>query len=934
MSEVINHYGTPRHSGRYPWGSGDDPEQRNKSFLGYVDELEKKGLSEVEVAKGCGMTTSQLRNKKSIANAEQRKANTMQALKYKDKGYSNNAIGRMMGGVNESTVRSWLNPVLQERSNTTATIAKMLKESVDKKKYVDIGVGVERHIGVSRTKLKTAIALLQEEGYLLTHVPVKQVGTGKNTTTLILSKPKKDDAVEVIKLRNMGYSDFDISKKMKIKESDVTALVKESFSDVFKNKDQIKMITDYSEDGGRTILGLEPPKNIDSKRILIRYAEDGGKDKDGVIELRRGVDDISLGNSRYAQVRIATDGTHYLKGMAMYNDDIPTGVDIIYNTNKSKDTPKEKVFKSMEKDKDGNIDSDNPFGATVRQKHYTDSKGQKQLSALNIVGSKPGSGEEGAWESWAKTLSSQVLSKQAPSLAKKQLGLVYDAKKKEYDEIMALTNPVVKKKLLKTFSDNCDSEAVHLKGAAMPRQMSHIILPLPKLKPTEVYAPNYENGERVVLIRHPHGGIFEIPELVVNNKNPSGRNLLGGIKDAIGIHPEVAERLSGADFDGDTVLVIPNPVKGGIKTSAALQGLKDFNPREQYKEVPGMKLMGTPGGGSTGQKMGDISNLITDMTIKGANTNEIARAVRHSMVVIDAEKHKLNYTQSYIDNGIASLKQKYQGGANRGAATLISKASSDIRVDRRKARSVKEGGSIDRETGRKMYEYTGETYINRKTGKIVKSTDKSTKMEETDDAFKLSSGTLIETVYATHANKLKALGNQARKAYINTESFDYSATAKVAYAKEVSSLNAKLNIALKNAPLERHAQLIANTNLRTKRLDNPNMSPEDVKKVGNQALAEARSRLQAKKQPIEEITDKEWEAIQARAVSATTLSKIIDNSDIEVIKRLATPRSSIGLSPSKIARARAMIASGNTQAEVAKALGISTKTLSTSLKGE
>lgn len=936
MTEEIKHYGTPRHSGRYPWGSGDDPQQRNRSFLGQVEELSKKGMSEVDIAKGLGMTTSQLRAKKSIAKAEQRKEDVAQALKLKDKGYSNVAIGEKMG-LNESSVRALLDPVLHERSNITSTTANMLRESVQNKGYIDVGVGVERYMGISRTKLKTAIAQLEEEGYMVSWVPVRQVGTGKNTTTLVLSKPSKQDAVEVIKLRNMGMTNKEIAKKIKLSETAVTSLVKESFSEVFSNKDNIKMITDYSEDGGRSFLGLEPVKSVDSKRVHIRYAEDGGKDKDGVIELRRGVDDISLGKSRYAQVRIGVDGTHYLKGMAIYSDDMPKGVDIIYNTNKHKDVPKEKVFKSMERDKDGNIDQDNPFGASVRQKHYIDKNGKKELSALNIVGLKEGTGEEGAWESWSRTLSSQVLSKQAPSLVKKQLDLAYDAKKKEYDEIMSLTNSVVRKKLLKSFSDNCDSAAVHLKGAAMPRQMSHVILPLPKLKETEIYAPNYENGEKVVLIRHPHGGIFEIPELTVNNRNPSGRNLLGNIKDAVGINPKVAEQLSGADFDGDTVLVIPNPAKGGIRTSAPLKGLKDFDPKERYPYRPGMKVMGEPGGGNTGQKMGDISNLITDMTIKGANTDEICRAVRHSMVVIDAEKHKLDYTKSYIDNGIASLKQKYQGGANRGASTLISRASSDKRVpyreDGKKVLDPETGKTkrvyIDPKTGKKLYEYTGETYTN-KDGKTVVRTIKSTKMAETDDAFTLSSGTPVETIYAQHANKLKTLGNQARKDYLKVEKFEYSASAKEAYAPEVASLNSKLNIALKNAPLERHAQLIANTIIKAKINDNPGMTNDEIKKISNQALAAARASLKAKKEPIP-ITDKEWEAIQAHAISSNTLTKIIDNAKPEDIKRLATPRVSKTLSPSQLAKANVLLKAGNTKAEVAKALGVSVNVLSKSV---
>jgi hypothetical protein len=667
------------------------------------------------------------------------------------------------------------------------------------------------------------------------------------------------------------------------------------------------MITDYSEDGGRTFLGLEPIKSVKSDRVHIRYHEDGGSEKDGVVELRRGVEDLSLGNAKYAQVRVGVDGTHYLKGMAMYSDSIPKGYDIVYNTNKAKGTPKEKVFKEMKDD------PDNPFGATVRQKHYIDKNGKEQLSPLNIVN------EEGDWGKWSKTLSSQMISKQTPALAKKQLGLAFDIKKEEFDEIMSLTNPAVKKKLLDSFADDCDSSAVHLKAAALPRQGAHVILPFPTMKETEVYAPNYRDGERVVLIRYPHGGIFEIPELTVNNKHKEANKTIKNAKDAIGINSKVAERLSGADFDGDTVLVIPNNNRS-IKTSSPLKGLKDFDPKEKYPAYEGMPRISSR---TKQMKMGDVSNLITDMTIRKANEDEIARAVRHSMVVIDAEKHNLNYKQSYIDNGIADLKKKYQGSATSGASTLVSRASSQQRVGIRKE-------SIDPETGKKIYTYTGETYTKRtklKDGTIketpVLRTTTSSKMAETDDAFKLSSGTFMEAVYATHANKLKALANDARKESVSTKYISYSPDAKKAYQPEVDSLKAKLNIALKNAPLERQAQILANSVVAAKKQANPNLEAADIKKIKGQAMAEARSRVGAKKHQVE-ITDREWEAIQSGAISTNTLTQILNNTDLDRIKHLATPRTTVDLSPAKKAKAKVLLDSGYTQAEIADALGIST----------
>lgn len=865
MDDNLLHYGTPRHSGRYPWGSGKDGQQRSTSFLGYVNDLKAKGMSETEIAKGLGMTTTQLRAKKSIAKAEARKADVAQALRLKDKGYSTVAIGERMG-INESSVRALLNPALQERSDITKSTADMLKSSVEDKGYIDVGAGTERYMGISRTKLKTSIELLKEEGYTVHYVPVEQLGTGKNTTVMVLAKPGTE------------------------------------FSEVYNNKDKIRMVTDYSEDGGRSFLGLEPIKSVSSDRVFIRYDEDGGTTKDGLVEIRRGVEDISLGNSKYAQVRIGVDGTHYMKGMAMYSDDIPDGYDMVYNTNKPKGTPKEKVYKEMKDD------PDNPFGATVRQKHYIDENGEKQLSSLNIVN------EEGDWGKWSKNISSQVLSKQSPALAKKQLGLAFDSKKQEFDEINALTNPAVKKKLLDSFADDCDSASVHLKAAALPRQSSHVILPFNSIKEDEIYAPNYRDGEKVVLIRYPHGGIFEIPELRVNNKITEANKTIKNAKDAVGINSKVAERLSGADFDGDTVLVIPNN-SGTIKTSSPLKGLIDFDPKTAYPAYEGMPRMSSR---TKQMKMGDVSNLITDMTIKGATSSEIARAVRHSMVVIDAEKHNLNYKQSYVDNGIAGLKKKYQGSERSGASTLISKASSEQRVGVRKE-------SIDPKTGKKVYEYTNETYVDKK-GKTQYKTQSSTKMYEADDAFDLSSGTPMESVYATHANRLKSLANQARKESISTKHTPYSPSAKKAYEKEVASLNAKLNVALKNKPLERQAQLLANSIVKAKKEAHPEMDAADLKKIKGQALAEARARTMAKKQNID-ITESEWEAIQSGAISTNTLTQILNNTDLDRVKQLATPRSSKKVSSSNKQKAMAWLNSGHTRAEVADALGISTSAL-------
>lgn len=874
MTDELYHYGIKRRSGRYPWGSGAKKSRNASDFLSTVDVLEKDGFNEKQIAEYFGLQTKQLRAYKSNAHNEVRAAKAAMALRLKDKGYSNSEIGRRMG-INESSVRSLLDPAISMRKNASTNTAEMLEKEIASKKYIDVGGGVENQIGVSRNTLDNAVEQLRAKGYTYHYLKVEQLGTGKFTSIKVLAAP------------------------------DVT------YKEVKDNQSKVTSPGFYSEDLGQTVVGIKPPSSISSKRILVNYGDQGGSDKDGVIELRRGVKDLDLGAARYAQVRVAVDGTHYLKGMAMYSDDIPKGYDVIFNTNKNSSTPKMDVFKKMKDD------PENPFGATIRQKTYIGKDGKEHLSALNIVN------EEGDWNTWKKTLSSQMLSKQSTALAKKQLKLAYDIKKEEFDEICSLKNPVIKKCLLDKFADNCDSSAVHLKAAGLPRQASKVILPFPEMKDSEIYAPSYRNGEKVVLIRYPHGGTFEIPELVVNNKsNKKAKGLIGNAQDAVGINPRVAERLSGADFDGDTVLVIPvGKVK--IKTSAPLKGLKNFDPKVAYPGYPGMPKPGEKGSGFDKQgKMGDISNLITDMTIKGAPADDIAAAVRHSMVVIDAEKHNLNWRQSYLDNGIANLKAKYQGASNAGASTLISRAKGDKRVPKRK-----DGYKVDPETGRKIFTETGETY--EKNGKQVVRLQKSSKMYETEDAYSLSSGTAMENTYADHANKLKALANSARKTSLTTKPIPYSPEAKAKYRQEVDSLNAKLNIALKNRPLERKAQLLANERVKLVRQNNPDMDKDDIKKLKNQALTQARLQTGAsKKARLVDITDREWEAIQSGAISTNKLSQIIQNSDLDILKQRSMPRESRGISDAKIARAKMLESNGYTLAEIADSLGVSTSTIS------
>lgn len=892
----LMHYGILRKSGRYPWGSGGDALQRSKDFRGQYEELKKEGLTPAMIAKGLGFkSTTELRAALSISSNQILAGNISAAVRFKDKGMSPTAIGVKME-VNESTVRSWLKQSENSKADKLQSTVDMLRSNVDASTYIDVGTGAAEMVGIPSGRLKVAVASLKEEGYKEYFLPVEQVGNpGKFTNTKILAKGDT----------TYGQLRADIS--------------------------QVKTINNYAEANGREFPPILPPKSVKASRVGVRYNEEGGGDKDGVIELRRGVDDISLGGAKYAQVRIAVNDTHYLKGMAMYSDDMPPGVDMVFNTNKSPTGNKLDAMKPIKTKEDGTVDETNPFGATIRQKTFM-KNGKPELSPINIVN------EEGAWHDWSRTLSSQMLSKQSSALAKQQLDMSAEIKKQEFDDIMALDNPVVKKKLLEGFADGADSSSLHLKAAGLPRTANHVILPINSLKDTEIYAPNYQNGEKVVLIRHPHGGVFEIPELTVNNRNREALGVIKQATDAVGINANVAKRLSGADFDGDTVLVIPQKDRGvsRVKTKDTLTGLKDFDPQRTYPGYDGMPPMK-----GKQKKMGDVSNLITDMTIRGATDTEIAAAVRHSMVVIDAEKHNLNFKQSYIDNNIASLKEKYQGAANAGASTLISRSKSQVRVGQRKPRSAADGGPIDPKTGEKMWVYTDEvrtkTKVNKRTGEVVEEIiplkTKSQAMLETKDAYSLvsKSGTPIEGVYADHANQLKALANQARKEALAVKLPPVNTSAKEVYKAEVASLTAKLNIALKNKPLERQAQILANAEVSMKKKDNPNLESDQLKKIKTQALQTARFRTGADKIPII-ITPREWDAIQKGAISSSRLSSILDNMKDDELKSLATPRDKPVMTDAKMAIARARLAAGYTQAEVAASLGIPTSTLHDAIK--
>ena len=989
---TIAHYGIPRRSGRYPWGSGEDPYQHSIDFLGRVEEMRKSGFTytdekgkswtgDTAIAKSLGLSSTQFRAEIGIANDTRRMSEVSRAKSLKEKGLGNTAIGREMG-ISESTVRSLLDPNAESRMKAAKNAAEFIKKQVDERGMIDVGVGVERELNISAEKLEQALYLLEREGYPTYSGRINQVtNAGQMTTLKVICPP--------------GYQHKDIYQP-----------------------DKIGSLKEYiSRDGGDSFeKKFYYPESLDSKRMSIKYLEDGGADMDGVVEIRRGVKDLSLGESRYSQVRILVDGTHYIKGMAVYADDLPDGVDVRFNTNKKRGTPPlgdgstGSVLKPIKKD-----DPDNPFGSLIKDadkggQYFYDPKTGKRVPAnhpdakLGLINKRS---DEGDWSDWKDAVPSQFLSKQSISMAKKQLNLAKESKQQEFDEYCSLTNPTVKKHLLSKFADECDSAAVHLKAAALPGQKYHVIIPNNTLKENEVYAPGYKDGTKLALVRYPHGGTFEIPICTVNNKNALGKKLIGTDPiDAVCINSKVAERLSGADFDGDTVMCIPTHDKSGkvkITSTPPLKGLEGFDPKTEYGpgtyEAGKITLMTKA---NTQKQMGVISNLITDMTLAGASQDELAAAVRHSMVVIDAEKHKLNFKQSEIDNNISALHKKYQGKETGGAGTIISKASGQTSVEKRQGSpkvntktlsngkpnpdydpSKPEGSliwktsddlyypsrSYDKSTGimtiktnvprqsvkynmnnpdeRDYYEPVkrenndGGVYFTNKDGTIIYKTEtrmqKSTKMAEAQDAYDLVSPSKypMEMVYADYANSMKDMARQARVEVNSTGKIAYSAQAKRTYEAEVISLNNKLDEALRNAPRERLAQIKANADIQAKTAANPNMEKKDVKKASQQALtryrAEAGSVARSKRSI--QITDREWDAIQAGAISENKLKQILANTDVDSLRQRATPRTYNTLSDAKVSRIKSLSASGKTLSEIADTLGVSTSTVSEYLKG-
>ena len=1025
---VIVHSGTPHdgmipHSGRFKFGSGDDPNQRIWDFATRYEKLRKtdafKDLSNGEIAKELGYTKdatsgehkgekigdvakiNAMKHERAALEHTELKARALELSAMTDADgkqlYSRDKIATILRDefptakvAGESTVRSLIDESAGVNRDKIDLATDILK-SKGVNDYIDVGPGVAQMLEITDNGLLTSLEMLKDQGYHMEVVSFKR-------------PTNPDQQVNIKVLCPPGTEEGDgFKNRFNIK----------SFEDNDPNAD-IKMDTSFTR----------PPAAIDLDRVSIKYDERGGTLKDGLIEIRATMDkdgnvipacaDLDMGNARYGQVRIAVngeDGTpkYYIKGMAVYSDSIPTGKDVLVNSNKSMSEGVDEALKPI-KSSDAVSDA---FGAVTWQTTYKDPKtGKEKLSAINIISDEYGSKihKEGSWDDYRRSLPSQFLSKQPLGLVKQQLSLKQEQVLNNLKEIEALPDGAVKRKMLLDFADSADGEAKDLRGAALPGQGVKVLLPSTDVKEHEIYAPTYENGTYVACIRFPHAGPFEIPVCKVNNNIKSAEMMIGKQgRDAVAMNYKDEIRLSGADNDGDIAIVIPITDKNGnrkvnmnvyntlprdiaigekmtkvskdegfAESKTTASSASNFSPAIwKIREGSHVKVMSER---TKGLQMGEVSNLITDMYVKGcSDPDELVRADKYSMVVIDAKKHGYDYKAAYDYYNIGELKTKYQGKPTGGVSSLMSRAKSTVDVEKMSTRF-----KINPDTGEKEYfpltkntkkdrdrvrvlsktgTYTDEfgdthktkweknadgTYIYQKTtdkaghvkdlwvdtGTTSIKKEKQARMDTVTDARELlsSNPTQIELAYADYANHMKAMANQARKESLTVKRSTVDPDAKQEYAQEINTLKAKLNTAKKNAPRERRAIVLANSTISATAWENPDMSMADRKKEKAKALTQARRQTGANKAKVT-FTDREWDAIIANAISDTMTLDLLNNSTSKEYVKRATPKSN-SIGNAKIALIKSYLSAGYSYEEIADNLGVSSSTISNVQSGK
>lgn len=1036
---------TPTGSGRYMLGTGENPYQHEYDTRTEYNKLNGMGYSDAEIARVMGYSSVPALRAAVSSSSESYKIHRGQEFeKLRAQGLSNVEIAERLG-VSEGTVRNMIKKqnagasVKRTKLTNAKDVLRTSVEGIDSDgepfSMVDVGEGTEMYMGFGIDTKNNALKALEAEGYVVTTIQVGQV-SNKNNKTTVQILAKVNDQQYVI--------DNGVAGKTNVKGETVTAAQNAVAKYAYSHLDQIQPCTSticQNESGTEVARALEKPKQIDINRVLIADPTDPspsgifdpttGREytmgeinsaKDGTMILRPSAKDLTMteeGNSKithYAQVRIAcTDGKgidRYCKGMAMYGkeEDFPDGVDIIFYTNPGKVSADGKVYaeKVLKKQK---AEEMNPFGADLKasgQRHYIDSDGNEQLSAVNILR------EEGDWGNYSTSLPSQFLAKQNVPLVKEQLTKTVSEAKEYIDTLNKIPNPQVRNKLLEDYADSLDSQAIHLNAAGVSEQRTQVILPCTSLRGTEynadgsvkrlgeIYAPGYGDGQKVAVIRYPHANTCEIPVLIVNNNNKEGRETIGFGKDAIGLPKSALDQLSGADTDGDTGTIIPVSLlnnKGlNVDSKQYFKELVGFDAEATWPYTEGVtqvskKWNGIDREGITmskaerGQEMGLVTNLIMDMSTLGDSVpqEEHVRAIKYSMVAVDAYKHNIDWRQAREDLGIPELYSKYSSTSRGGGMTIFTRAKSQ----KQDVPEYKEGKYvngkrllIDPDTGDKLFTYTNGTHAKKvgtdpETGKGIyddsireKNKVSTEKLRyawmEGKGAASLASDnpSTKEQMYVEFSDTLHGMANSIRRS-LNDDTYHIDkskvsdkdktddglsyvkmkATRATADSDEdkavIDSLRSKLDVAKRNAPKERLAQVYANAAIKARVDENPSLKTDDdaLKKVKNAELAAARARTGANgKGTRVEISAKEYEAINSGKVPKTLISDVLKKSNTESLTKLATEStgSRKKLTAAQVARIKAWGNSNSksTPYQMAKSMGVSVSTINKVLSGE
>ncbi|MBQ0118028.1 MAG: hypothetical protein KBS98_09000, partial [Flavobacterium sp.] len=189
-------------SGRFPWGSGENPYQHQPHALVTFDEkMKKAGLTERQIIdawngehvddKSLQFTTTEYRTALSVYKSRYKQQLQKSAKYLHDVEHRGpTEIARMLGLPNESSARSLLEEQHQANVNKADATAEILKKRLEETGgYLMVGKGVEHELGITKNKLDNALFILEQDGYPHYDRRIDQVTNKSGKTTIRLLCP-------------------------------------------------------------------------------------------------------------------------------------------------------------------------------------------------------------------------------------------------------------------------------------------------------------------------------------------------------------------------------------------------------------------------------------------------------------------------------------------------------------------------------------------------------------------------------------------------------------------------------------------------------------------------------------------------------------------------------------------------------------------------